>query len=465
MRSPGLFITHMIVKIESTNMRGTGFVHIGAQSMQIPGAIEGECVQLDVIPDRHGRCFGRIRRVLEMSDQRVDPKCDRFPDCPGCSLRHLSASAQAGRIVQRLRQVALKEFQSEEYTIPEPRFHALSPSDHYRIRCALTLNQATDQFVLGMKSRFPGEPPIDLSSCPNHHPDLNKLIQTIDEMLKKGRLPDSSLQSIRDIHFHLSDHGPHRVMFVIMDHGHESGNLKKRIQEIFHLADISVLCLTIKSRKTGIAYKKPDLLNGEPLISLNMRFGLFRALPGVWTPASVNSVEQLIDSLETGMMARGANNLLELGCGAGLMTIPLARKTVMSTGVDKNRFAVESARSNALQLNSPNVIFRTGDAVHAMKKLAARGIRTDCVIAHGMRTPFGSRLIELMEPLENKVTMLLSPSMYAWFQDVHSALTRKWALAQIGIFDQLPQTAGYLFSGYLIKQDVTGYNGPPGDTD
>lgn len=440
-------------KIESMSLRGIGTVHTGNHRIQVPGAIAGEKVKLDIVSDKYGRYYGKIKDFLEISDQRMKPHCNNFPSCPGCGLRHLSREFQSRRIVDLIRNITAKEFPDSVSKIPEPVFYGLQASEKYRTRCSLSLCFLDKRLVLGMKSQFPDEPPISLSNCPNHHPDLNDLIQTTENFFKECNLSKNTLQNIREIHFHLSTDGLHRILFVILDYEKNEAAFKKVLSTYFKSMELSLMCLTIKSNKSGISFKKPEILQGDRWISIKTQFAEFKALSGVWTPVAPESVNQLVESLQSDPWLNNCDNLLELGCGAGLTILPLAAKTITSIGVDKNRHAIESAIANAERLNISNSSFRTGDALHAIKKFAAQNKMVNCVIAHGMRKPFGPRLINMIQTLQNNTVILMSPSINAWFQDIHSGLERKWKLGQIKIFDQLPYTASYLLYGSLHKHE------------
>ncbi|MGB4098750.1 MAG: methyltransferase domain-containing protein [bacterium] len=438
-------------KIESVNMRGIGVIRSGKQRIRVPGAIAGERVKLDIVYDKYGNCFGKIQNLLETSNQRVAPNCNNFPSCPGCGLRHLSGNSQSQRIIDFVKSVTAKELQASE--IPEPVFHGLRINEKYRTRCVLSLHCLGERSVLGMKSHFPDEPPISLSSCPNHHPDLNHLIQITEKFLNEGNPAKKILQNIREVHFNLSADGLHRILFVILDHEKVKNSFKQILSEYFKSMDISILCLTVKSYKSGITYKEPEVLSGNRWISIETQFAEFRALPGVWTPVVPESVNQVVETLQDDPSFEGCGNLLELGCGAGLITVPLAGKTTFAIGIDRNRHAIESAIINAERLNISNIAFRTGKAQHTLRKFAAQGKKANFVIIHGMRKPFGSEVMDLIQALKNRSVILMSPSINAWFQDLRPILKRKWRLTRINIFDQLPHTAGYLLYGNLLKDN------------
>lgn len=60
----------------------------------VQGAIPGETVEVEIMRERSGHRFAVVRRVLEESPERIPSSCPVFPDCGGCSFRHIPYEAE-----------------------------------------------------------------------------------------------------------------------------------------------------------------------------------------------------------------------------------------------------------------------------------------------------------------------------------------------------------------------------------
>ncbi|MBN1879273.1 methyltransferase domain-containing protein [bacterium] len=442
-------MSELNVTIERLNLRGIGLGKDQSGWLPIPGSIPGERMLVQIVECERNRRIGRIIRFNETADNRVDSGCVHFPDCPGCRWRHIRYRDQSDFLLNRVFHLAEKD--GVRNCFPnEPMVHLLPVQDHYRTRCTISSGILNGRQVLGMRSNFPDSPIIDLSSCPNHHPELNRLISQVAAFLNENNNLPSIAGDLRDIELQLSSDNRHRVVFMLVGQPPDP-SLDRRIEGFFKGTDLSVLRLNLKSARSGKEYKLPDVITGDPWITFQTEHRSFRSLPNVWTPVGDYSGGQLLTSLEQ-TLGDSDGDLLEIGCGAGQISLSLAGRMRSVMGIDKNRLAVESANVNCGKYRYHNVLFRTGEAIHVLRKLASSSRYFDTLIIHGMRIPFGSDLFMLAGLLRAKTLILISPSAGSWVRDISYAVSRGWALEKWVVFDQIPHTAQFLLCGSLRKR-------------
>ncbi len=432
------------------NRHGKARVLCDGRYIFVPGAAAGETVSLETLEDDRGRLTGKIVAVIKSAEHRIDPDCKNFPDCPGCTLRHLQADIQQDLICTHVMKNLRSKKLISSHTIPL-EFISIPQRKYYRRRCSLKYSSFGSRYLPSMRSVYPGCPPIDLSDCPNHHPVLTELVRQTSDCLNNGWMTDDDFNRIREVHFTLSDTGKHRITFVHAGDNASALSVEKKLQLSFENTDYSVLLIHVKSEKAGISYKTPRVLYGESDVKIALNKYLFYVQQGVWSPVSVGSAEMLLHKLRYDAELSGAQTVIEVGCGAGLMTIPLLETISRIIGIDKNRFAIESAKINARMCGLSHESFIVGDAVHALRKLASSCLRGDMLIIHGMRRPYGEDLFYMANVLRIRSIILMSPSLFSWVRDVEHALTRKWELTGVKIFDQIPQTSGFLFYAQLQR--------------
>ena len=84
----------MIGKVFTIAKGGCGIVRDGDRTVFLPGVIPGETVEFAVSGRLRSAWQGRLLRVLEASPQRVAPPCPHYPACGGCNLQHMSYGEQ-----------------------------------------------------------------------------------------------------------------------------------------------------------------------------------------------------------------------------------------------------------------------------------------------------------------------------------------------------------------------------------
>ena len=73
---------------------GRGIARDGGKTVFVEGALPGERVRYRVVKRRRTFDEAALVEVLEASPDRVTPPCAHFGVCGGCSLQHLSPTAQ-----------------------------------------------------------------------------------------------------------------------------------------------------------------------------------------------------------------------------------------------------------------------------------------------------------------------------------------------------------------------------------
>lgn len=446
---PGLDMYKQELIIEALNLRGMGIARCSSGMLRIPGAIPGERLTVERVDCGKTGYLGRIIDIVEASEKRVSTRCGAFPGCPGCQLRHIRYPEQLQFGLERLEKLAGKENLLEllpDRRLPEP----YPQQEQYRRRCIVTPIADAGKVIPGMRPLFPDHAPVDLSNCPNHPAELNRMILQISEFLNQDPVMTEAAKGIREIRFELSDDGCHRITVVSVrtDPGHRM--MRQALEADFNPANLSLLWLPINSTGCSVEYKMPEILRGNRWITYSTENDECRALPSVWTPVGRYSFQPLFKEIKDNVW--GCGSVLEIGCGAGLVTLGLARCVKEITGIDKNRFAIESANTNLEAFgNMKHVTFRTGDAVRGLKKLVA-GLRVfDTVIIHGMRSPFGAEIFGLINAVGAHSLILVSPSAGSWIRDIRDAMMHGWRLHRLTAFDQLPHTMQFLICGGLQR--------------
>ena len=188
--------------------------------------------------------------------------------------------------------------------------------------------------------------------------------------------------------------------------------------------------------------RAPRHLHGPVAATFTVDDDVFAATMPAWlpqTPASLSSLRAaVLDLLAPGP----GDTVLELGCGAGTLSLPLARRARALVGVDLERAAVIDAQHNAAAAGVTNATFRVGHADRALRRLLAGGLRADAVVVHAMRRPYGPAVMGPLRATAPRVVLCIGPSPAALARDLATA---PWlTLDRLAFVDQMPGTAALL---------------------
>jgi 23S rRNA (uracil1939-C5)-methyltransferase len=180
-----------------------------------------------------------------------------------------------------------------------------------------------------------------------------------------------------------------------------------------------------------LKYSLPDCHNNPCLLSYK---------PGGFS--QVNSVQnhKLLELVRRLSAFRGDERVLDLYCGNGNFSLPLAGDVAAMTGIEEYADSISAALENARKNDINNAEFICSDAVAAVRKLAESGTRFDVVILDPPRSGAGDAVAEICRLNPDKIVYIsCDPSTLA--RDC-SVLTRHGAYqVKISIpVDMFPQT-------------------------
>ncbi len=360
--------------------------------------------------------------------------------CPGCPLRGMPR--EQALEAKRARFARIMEKVAGVTDVPRPLCPV--PLDGYRHRTVATALATERGLVFGMVSR---EPPgwVDLAPCPAHHPRLGELLAGLARVLDHAGVEalsaDGARGAVRHATVHLSQSGPDRVWVTLARGRPGSTEARAALTGFGRTAGVSVLVDELHPRSNATVSRHPTLLWGVPEVWFRVGDLDLRASPGAWTPVSPGSVPPLRDLVLGWVSRAGASSILEVGCGVGTLTVPMAMAGVRVLGVDQSRPAILDAEANVDSAGlSGSVRVRVGEAEHAVRRVAASGETFDAALLHGMRRPYGAGVLGLLPSMGVRALLLVSPSVGALAEDVALASSMGWTVVSVHTIDQLPGT-------------------------
>ncbi len=328
---------------------GEGIVRAG-KTVFIAGALPGETVRF-VRTRRHRRHDeGRLIEVLEPAATRVTPRCEHFGVCGGCALQHLSSEAQL-----ELKQTELADNLERLARVPCPRWLAplAGSAWGYRRRARLGAKYVAKKgkVVVGFRER--NAPYVaDVRRCEVLSPPVGEWIEPLAELI--GALEIRA--QLPQIEVAVADNATALVLRVLAA---PSAADRRRLSE-FALRHGARIYL----QPGGPASIEPldACSSAEPLHYALPEFGVrleFQPCDFVQINAALN---RALVSRALALLAPGPEDaVLDLYCGLGNFTLPLARSGAKVVGVEGEAALVERARGNAARNGIANAEFHVAD--------------------------------------------------------------------------------------------------------
>ena len=326
---------------------GEGVVH-GGKTAFIAGALPGERIRFRRTRRHRQHDDGELLEVLEASPARVVPRCPHFGVCGGCALQHLAPAAQLAAKDEELRDALARVAR-----VAPARWLAplAGPQWGYRRRARLGAKfvHRKDTVVVGFRER--AAPYVaQLRACDVLAPPAGALIAPLAAMLTGLGIREH----VPQIEVAVADNATALVLRVLRAPAPEDA------------AQLAAFAATHAVR----LYLQPAGLDsvrelgppGEPLHYRLPRFDLemqFAPTDFIQVNGAVNAalVQRAVELLELTPRA----SVLDLYCGLGNFSLPLARGAAQVVGVEGDAALVERARGNARHNRLANAEFHVAD--------------------------------------------------------------------------------------------------------
>lgn len=324
---------------------GRGVAHIEGKATFVQGALPGEDVSFRYLSCRRSRDEGVTTAVQKAAPERVEPRCADYAICGGCSLQHMDPHAQ----IQAKQAVLLDNLKHIGKVEPEQVLPPLlneSPWGYRRkARLGVKYVAKKGKVLVGFRER--GSSLVaDLSHCHVLHPrvgaKLPALAELIDGLSIREQLPqiEMAMDDQRCV-----------LIFRILS--------PLPPEDIRQMIDFCQAHDFIPYVQPGgpdtvapLAGQPSRLFYSLPEVNLELDF-----LPGDFTQVNTDINRKMVHrALE--MLAPGQNDtVLDLFCGVGNFTLPLASRARSVTGVEGDAGLVQRARENARRNGLENVEF------------------------------------------------------------------------------------------------------------
>ena len=333
--------------IESLSHDGRGVARIDGKTIFIDGALAGEQVKF-IYSKKHSKYDeGRTVEVINAAEDRVEAKCQHFGVCGGCSLMHMAPEAQLA-----LKQKTLKEHLDHfGHVIPEQWLAPLTgPLWGYRRKARLGVKHVPKKGRVLVGFREKGTPFLALlDRCEVLDPRVGNRLAELGDMIAK-----------------LESHNRIAQIEVAMDDDHTAlvfRNLdplsEQDQQALIAYGQANDLWIYLQSggpdTVTPLWPENPQL-SYAPEEGVNLEFE-----PNDFTQVNAGINKKMIQRTMELLEVSAEDRILDLFCGLGNFTLPLAKRVTEVVGVEGDESLVRHARDNAAKNTLANATFEQAD--------------------------------------------------------------------------------------------------------
>ncbi|MFT6928320.1 MAG: 23S rRNA (uracil1939-C5)-methyltransferase [Psychromonas sp.] len=414
------------IKVEKLDHRGRGLAYFQKKPLFIDGALAGELLEVQIIETKKRYSKAKIKKIIKASELRITAACPHYQECGGCDLQHLSQQSQiqikADGLLSLFKRFAKQVPQQLEEPITDKAWG-------YRrtARFGLQFDKKNKHLKMGFR-RAQSNDLIDQKVCPVLLPALECLLAPLKILL-------NSLQCKADLgHVELlySDQGA----VILLRHMKSLSEPDLKLITAFsdqHKVNFfgqpssnQSVCL---AGKAHLSYRLPEW-------DCSLSF-----TPTDFLQVNTTINEKMVSQALQWLALEKTDRVLDLFCGLGNFTLPIARQVESVVGVEGVQKMVDRAAENAQLNNLHNAEFYQADlsdeniiqqewAKQSFNKVLldpARAGALDCLAFIAQKKP-SHILYVSCDPL-------------TLARDSQLLLDKGYKLEKLGLLDMFPQTA------------------------
>jgi len=368
------------VEIERILPGGYGLAHSAGHTVFVSLAAPGDRLRVRVDRQQGNVLFASIEEILSASPDRVEPPCPYFGRCGGCDFQQLTYEKQLAAKAEIIRdcfhRIARLSDVPEIVVTPSPR------EWRYRMRATWQIDQ--QQQTIGYYERG-SRRVCDVADCAVLVPQL-----------------EQTLERVRATDFHGF---PPALKHLDVVAGENGVSLTPPFAE-FETAEL-------------------ELKIGDEIYNYSAE-AFFQVNPGLLAP--------LIEFALGDVRGEAA---VDLYCGVGLFTLPLARRFARVTGVEANPVAVQFAQRNLQRAELENVrVIESGVA----EWIRRRDLQTDFVLLDPPRAGAESAVIKGIVDSQAAHVSYVSCDPATLARDLKKLVAGGYVIESLAAYDLFPQT-------------------------
>ncbi|HGY1014474.1 TPA: 23S rRNA (uracil(1939)-C(5))-methyltransferase RlmD [Aeromonas salmonicida subsp. smithia] len=419
--------------VDSLDHHCVGIGRHQGKAIFIEGALPGEQVKARILDDKKQYAHAALQQVVTPAANRIAPFCNHYRECGGCNAQHLGeadqqAAKEAGLVslFERLGQI--------KAPVLEPVLTGESRAYRRVCRLAIKFDKNGRCTRVGFRRRQSNDL-VEIEGCPVLAEPLSALIVPLRECLNR-------LKSQRELGHAELIQAEQGIMMLLRHTGRPNE------------ADRALLVAFAKSQGIDLYLQAAD----ERIEPLHQVFQPSYSLDGLSLAFAPGDFIQVNGPINQSMVAQalawlGASKddkVLDLFCGIGNFTLPLARQAREVVGVEGDLTMVARAEENARRNGIDNARFYKADLSGDIVGMSWAREGFDLVLLDPAR-PGALEVMGHVVKLSPKRVVYVSCNPVTLARDSQVLVKGGYRLVRLGMLDMFPHT-GHLESMALFER-------------
>jgi 23S rRNA (uracil1939-C5)-methyltransferase len=425
----------------------------------VEGGLANERVSAEILKAKSNFADAKLLEILHPSPDRRDAICVDFGVCGGCSIMHMNYEAQLYWKKQQVKEIFERIGKIEnppvldtigtpdrefgyrnkmEFSFSEERW--LQPEE-------IAIGDVADRFALGLHVRGRYNRVIDTTFCHIAHPLVNRILEITRvfcdnhtlRVFDADKLPEGLLRFL----VIRNSYATSEVMINFVTSHYDEDMMRsyaKLLRE--KIPEVTTFVNNINTKRAQIAVgEKEYVIFGTGLISDKIDNASYQISANSFFQTNTPQAEKLYQVAVDFAELQPTDNLWDLYCGTGTITLFAAPKVRSVLGIELAESSIADAHANAERNAIHNVEFISNDLRKALldPDLLSKYGKPDVLIIDPPRSGMHADVIrEILELAPERISYIsCNPATQA--RDIEM-MAEKYSVEALQPVDMFPQT-------------------------
>jgi 23S rRNA (uracil1939-C5)-methyltransferase len=425
---------------------GSGIGHAGDMVVFVPLSAPGDRLRVRVVNRKRNYWQGIVEDIIEPSPLRTQPVCPYYGTCGGCDLQHLSYESQL--VVKKL---ILNDALQRIGKVFVPPDGPLRGESAWEYRNKSQYPVTGPPWRVGFFQRR-SHRVVDTGRCMVQSPVMDRIRATVKKRLESSaeRAYDEELRSGNLRHVvvkHSRAIGQAALVFVTATNELAAAVHSGLADELPEL--VSVVQNVNPEETNRVIGSGWHALAGTACYHDRVLGATLRVSAGSFFQANTPVADLMVKRVLKCLEPDGSETVVDLFCGVGTITLPIAGFVKRVIGIESGASAVEDARFNLESNTIGNVEIVQATSEEGIAKLEA----ADAIVLDPPRKGCTPALLNGIARVAPRKVIYVSCNPPTLARDLAQLQTLGFAVSEITPLDMFPQTSHVETVVKLVRRD------------
>ena len=454
-----------ILEIEDMGVNGEGIGHVDGLALFVKDALIGDTVRVKVMKMQKNYGFARLLEVIAPSADRIAPLCPVARSCGGCQIQEMNYPAQlkfkAKKVKENLERIGKLDFNAEN----APEFYDCIGMDvpwNYRNKAQFPIGRNKEGKIIAGFYAGRTHSIIECEDCAIGIKENKDILHMVIAHMEKWKIEPYREEDHKGLVRHVlirKGFTTGEIMVCLILNGKKFPGLSELVDNLKKIDGMTSISINVNTEHTNrILGSEVIPVYQEVYITDYIGDVKFRISPLSFYQVNPVQTRKLYGTALDYAELTGEENVFDLYCGVGTISLFLAKKAKHVIGVEIVGQAIEDAKNNAKLNGITNAQFFVGKAEEVLPQFyenakktekitddtASTGrtdmLRPDVIVVDPPRKGCDEKCLDTMLAMSPERIVYVSCDSATLARDLKILCEEKYELMKWQAFDQFSHT-------------------------